>query len=124
MDNNQTIRFESGWLLRDDGAFIPANLIDRPGLPAADWLMRLRGHLLANKDRLAISTVKLLPNEINQGPRVHVVVEFDTGRTEKKDAYLLLMGTMGALREQNGYSFYEYGTAFQMIEEQISIAKG
>lgn len=123
-DNNKTIRFESGWMLTENGLFVPANLIDRPGLPAADWLQEVRAHLIQNKDRLAISTVKMLPGEINQEPRVTVEIAFDTGRTERKDSYGLLMETMAALKEQSGYGYYDYGQAFQIIENAVSIAKG
>lgn len=128
MDTNQNIQFASGWLLRKDGQFIPANLIDPGGVPTADWLLRFQFHLLVNKQALAIDKVELLPGEITTStPKVNIRVTFDTGRVKDLDAYDLLMATIGAVRPSPaGWApYYDYEAAFRMLAEQhVSIAKG
>ena len=119
-DNNGNIFFSDGWMLRKDGAMIPANLIASVGIPAGDWLRRVRAHLLQNKERLAISTVTFRTD----GQRVHLDIAFDTGRNESPDSWLLLEQTWAALKEQSGYAFYDYGQALQIVENAVSIAKG
>lgn len=119
-DQNGNMFFGDGWMLRKDGAFIPASIIDSVGIPAGDWLRRVRAYLIQNKERLAISTVKFR----TEAQRVHFDITFDTGRFETHDSWVLLERTWAALQEQGGYAFYDYGQAMQIVENTITIAKG
>lgn len=119
-DQNENIFFPTGEMLRKDGQFLPANVVADVGIPAADWIKRVKAHLIQNKARLYIKEVKLR----TEGKRVHFDITFDTGRFEPHDSWQLLERTWVALREQSGVDYYDYGQAFQIIENAVSIAKG
>lgn len=128
MDTNQNIQFASGWLLRKDGQFIPANLVDPAGVPSADWLLRLLFELQARKQELAINTVEMLPGPIGTStPTISIKITFDTGRVKDLDAYDMLMATIGMIRPSPaGWApYYDYNAAFaKIISDHVSIAKG
>ncbi len=130
MDTNRNIQFSNGWLLRGDGQWIPANLIDPIGVPAADWLLRLQFYLMENKQRLYIRTVEVLPGSLGtETPQVNVKITFDTedNKSILPDAYGMLMSTIGMIRPSPaGYApFYDYNAAFGKIaDEFVKIPKG
>lgn len=120
IDQNSNMFFPDGSMLRKDGQFVPMNVVAQVGIPAADWLKRVKAHLLQNKERLAIASVKLRA----EAGRVQFDIIFDTGRPKTEDAWGLLERTWSALQEQSGVDYYDYGQALQMIENFITIKQG
>lgn len=124
--NNRYIFFDSGWCLRPDGVWLPTKLVDQVGLPHAEWIQIVQNHLEANKARLAIRSVDLVPGPINQDPRVSFKIAFDTDREKVEDAYILFEATLGAIQKNpsTAVAFYDWPAALKAIEEQITIYRG